>query len=102
MTISSRIPEGTPNCCPVCGGAVRIDPSVPLGDAPCPACGTLLWYVVGETQVRLFNPQDGGLIDFIAELFGISPEAVRAGRLDEFGLESLDMVELVMKLEESP
>ncbi len=99
-TISSRTPEGDSQRCPVCGGAVRIDPSQPLGDAPCPACGTLLWYIVGDQRVRLFDPQDVRLIDLIANRLGISPESVRAGRLDEFGLDSLDVVELVMSLEE--
>src|SRR5437899_2111117 len=45
MTISSRTPEGSPNRCPVCGGEVRVEPSNPPGDAPCPQCGHLLWFV---------------------------------------------------------
>ena len=44
MPISSRTPEGTPNMCPVCGHEFRLEPSVPPGDAPCPACGALLWF----------------------------------------------------------
>lgn len=44
MTISSRTPEGSPNCCPVCGAHVAIEPSWPTNDAPCPACGCLLWF----------------------------------------------------------
>ena len=45
MTVSSRTPEGAPNHCPVCGNSVRIEPSIPPGDAPCPNCGSLLWFV---------------------------------------------------------
>src|SRR6516225_4550844 len=45
MTISSRTPEGMPNRCPVCGAAVRLEPSNPPGDGPCPQCGHLLWFV---------------------------------------------------------
>ena len=41
---SSRTPEGQPNHCPVCGKDLRIDPSRPPGDAPCPYCGSLLWF----------------------------------------------------------
>jgi hypothetical protein len=41
---SSRTPEGNDNDCPVCGHGVRIDPTEPPGDAPCPHCGTLLWF----------------------------------------------------------
>src|SRR3954452_22282213 len=44
MVISSRTPEGRPNLCPVCGSAVKIEPSDPAGDAPCPHCGHLLWF----------------------------------------------------------
>jgi mannitol/fructose-specific phosphotransferase system IIA component (Ntr-type) len=42
--ISSRTPEGEPNRCPVCGHELRIDPSRPPGDAPCPDCGSLVWF----------------------------------------------------------
>jgi len=44
MTTSTRTPEGEPNKCPVCGEKVRLEPSRPPGDAPCPRCGTLLWF----------------------------------------------------------
>ncbi len=42
--ISSRTPEGSPNLCPVCGSRIKIEPSDPAGDAPCPTCGHLLWF----------------------------------------------------------
>jgi hypothetical protein len=44
MIPSSRTPEGQPNRCPVCGKSVRLEPSNPPGDAPCPHCGHLLWF----------------------------------------------------------
>jgi hypothetical protein len=44
MVISSRTPEGEDNCCPVCGQALRLEPSRPPGDAPCPCCGVLVWF----------------------------------------------------------
>lgn len=44
MTISSRTPEGQPHRCPVCDHALRLEPSHPPGDAPCPSCGVLLWF----------------------------------------------------------
>jgi hypothetical protein len=46
MNISSRTPEGDPNRCPVCGNDLRVEPSRPPGDAPCPSCGTLLWFAI--------------------------------------------------------
>src|SRR5262245_11621993 len=42
--VSSRTPEGLPNKCPLCGNELRIEPSNPPGDAPCPSCGHLLWF----------------------------------------------------------
>jgi DNA-directed RNA polymerase specialized sigma24 family protein len=45
MVPSSRTPEGSPNRCPVCGNFLCIEPSQPPGDAPCPACGHLLWFL---------------------------------------------------------
>ncbi len=54
MVISSRTPEGRPGHCPVCGSHVRIEPSDPAGDAPCPRCGHLLWLArqdLGDVQV---------------------------------------------------
>jgi predicted RNA-binding Zn-ribbon protein involved in translation (DUF1610 family) len=44
VIISSRTPEGEPNRCAVCGAQVRIEPSMPARDAPCPNCGSLLWF----------------------------------------------------------
>jgi mannitol/fructose-specific phosphotransferase system IIA component (Ntr-type) len=41
---SSRTPEGQPHQCPVCGKHLVIEPSQPVGDAPCPYCGCLLWF----------------------------------------------------------
>jgi anti-anti-sigma factor len=54
MTISSRTPEGRSNHCPVCGSDLMIEPSDPAGDAPCPRCEHLLWFVwedLGDIQV---------------------------------------------------
>jgi hypothetical protein len=44
MDISSRTPEGEDNRCTVCGHALRLEPTRPPGDAPCPFCGVLLWF----------------------------------------------------------
>jgi len=100
VTISTRTPEGTPNRCPVCGHAFRIESSRPFGDAPCPACGTLLWFVTEAAEARFFDPETAGLIELVASRLGVSAATVRAGRLDDLGLDSLDVVELVMELEE--
>ena len=46
---STRTPEGSWGRCPVCGNAVVIEPSAPPGDAPCPNCGCLLWFLPGRS-----------------------------------------------------
>ena len=59
--------------CPVCAQAVRIDPTEPVGDVPCPHCGQLLWFVskpVGDVVVLVFLP-------------GLMSGSESAGRLDE-------------------
>lgn len=100
MTIASRTPEGTPNCCPLCGNTVRVEPSLPFGDAPCPSCGTLLWFVASDTSPRFFDPEVPGLRELVANQLGISPDALRERQLHELGINSLDLVELVMELED--
>lgn len=44
MKPSSRTPDGEPGRCPICGDILRLDPSLPPGDAPCPSCGSLVWF----------------------------------------------------------
>lgn len=55
MTISSRTPEGQPACCPVCDKVICLEPSGQTGDAPCPYCGTLLWFVSLPGEVRYYE-----------------------------------------------
>jgi acyl carrier protein len=91
MIISSRTPEGMPNECPVCQKTLCIEPSSPVGDAPCPHCGSLLWFVNLTSRIRVFSREEipltkRKLIEKLASL-----------RLSD---DSLDRVELVMELEE--
>lgn len=90
MNISSRTPEGTPNECPVCQKNLCIEPSSAFGDAPCPHCGTLLWFVKSPSGIRVFDQKDiplrkQALIGVLASLWS---------------RDSLDRVEFLMKLEE--
>jgi excisionase family DNA binding protein len=52
MNISSRTPEGAPNTCPLCGLELKIEPSRESLDAPCPACGKLLWFDSAEQTLQ--------------------------------------------------
>lgn len=104
MVISSRTPEGTPNRCPVCSQTVFIDPSPLCGDAPCPHCGVLLWFLSIRDTARFFALADSGplrnrLLNLLAERWHLDPEALRTQSAEELGLDSLELVELVMELE---
>jgi hypothetical protein len=69
MEPSSRTPEGVPNRCPVCGKRVRLEPSTPPGDAPCPHCGHLLWFQLPEGK----GDSSSGQVDRSARVSGESP-----------------------------
>jgi hypothetical protein len=49
MTIASRTPEGESGRCPACGHRFLLEPSRPPGDAPCPACGSLVWFPAADS-----------------------------------------------------
>ncbi|MFO0808676.1 MAG: acyl carrier protein [Gemmataceae bacterium] len=77
MTVSSRTPEGEPVRCRVCGNVAALEPSDPGGDVICPSCGALAWF---------------------RGRFGADVE--RTSHLRDLGVDSLDVVELIMELEE--
>lgn len=104
--ISSRTPEGTPNHCPLCGGEICVEPTRPPGDAPCPNCGTLLWFYRDASGARFFPSDEVDairerIISTICDNLGVKREAVRLdGPFHDIVVDSLDVVELVMELEE--
>jgi acyl carrier protein len=105
--ISSRTPEGEPKLCPVCGALICIEPSGPSGDAPCPSCGVLLWFLRTSDGVSLYEinriaPIRERVAELLARLFQRSKDELARSfsSFEDFGADSLDMVELVMELEE--
>jgi hypothetical protein len=89
MPIASRTPEGSPNHCPVCGAHVVIDPSRPPGDAPCPACGHLLWFPPAPVPLRLVCER----VEAAArEEVAFEAEAWRRGSLRLRGAQAPDLV----------
>ena len=74
MQPASRAPDGWPNHCPVCGHDVTVDPTIPPGDAPCPCCGSLLWFSenprshVSPESIERTKQQIRGLVGEIAQL----------------------------------
>lgn len=107
MNVSSRTPEGLPNHCPICHSEIRIECSVPWGDAPCPQCGSLLWFVVSSENARFYELDSVEPIrDRLEGLLADLEERFRANT-DELGSisgklkrDSLDVVEIVMMLED--
>jgi hypothetical protein len=104
MTISSRTPEGEPNRCPVCGKTTLIEPSEPVLDAPCPSCGTLLWFVkTSAGRVTWSNEQMLEVRDQLIEEFtGLSdpPYSSLTSMLQGMAFDSLNLIEHIMELEE--
>ena len=107
-TISSRTPEGVPNHCPICDTNICVDPSHPQGDAPCPNCGTLLWFFESSAGIRFHEsktvaPLRKKLLQIICENLRVNEERLTPSTsfLGEIGADSLEIVELVMELEDA-
>jgi len=62
MQPSSRTPEGDDSHCPICGNALRIEPSRPPGDAPCPNCGSLIWFTPNDSDSNAHSPAERQLL----------------------------------------
>ena len=89
MTVASRTPEGSPGRCPLCGAKVALDFSEISDDAPCPACGHLIW-------------KANALAEHIKQLMASQLSLGDLSFDDDLGLatDSLDVVELAMEFEE--
>jgi acyl carrier protein len=90
MTISSRTPEGLPHQCPICGKIAALEPCYPGGDSVCPSCGHLLWSIRDRLASNLCANLGVNLdqINFETTL------------RDELGVDSLELVEFTIELEE--
>jgi hypothetical protein len=107
MIISSRTPEGSPNLCPICGRVVRIEPSRPYGDAPCPSCGTLLLLSQVDRFARFFIREEAEAIRERIRTFSQDDEETCEATIRQLqfvlarhGADSPDLVELVMEIED--
>jgi acyl carrier protein len=104
--VSSRTPEGEPNSCPVCRSRIVIEASRPSGDAPCPKCGTLLWFIKSGRGVYYHEsdkiaPIREKIMETIRKHLRVAPEHLAdSTSFDDVGADSLDIVELVMELDE--
>jgi hypothetical protein len=77
MVIGSRTPEGMPNRCPVCGKDIKLEPSKPTLDAPCPHCGHLLWFA-GEQDVPRQRELIQPVLEIVTVRFGPLSPATQA------------------------
>ena len=105
MIVSSRTPEGEPNTCPICGADVRIEPSLFFGDAPCPKCGTLLWFLNAGDRHRLYDYEATESLhqrfrDLITDHLNVPRGEIDNVFLSDLASDSLDIVELVMGFED--
>lgn len=78
------------------------------GDAPCPNCGCLLWFLnLPHRRITLDRARSENLRErirgIIAQQLGVDPESVEQDTMfaNDLGADSLDTVELVMELGEA-
>ena len=86
---------------------VIVEPSVFIGDATCPRCGQLLWFIQTPESTRFFDarqtsPTRDRVIDIVANQLGVDRDKVanNPSFLNDFCADSLETVELIMKIEE--
>ena len=87
--------------------------SSPLGDAPCPNCGQLLWFFNAGGDTHFFEPKSGETVDtwfvrVLAEVLGVPQDEIQReldigeGKsldfVNQLAMDSIDIVESVMEL----
>lgn len=76
--------------CPVCGASISGPLPALRGQLLCPSCGKKLWFIAGRSVLYSYSPDE-------------SPPNVLEGlaRLrNELGMDSLDLVEFILELED--
>jgi hypothetical protein len=96
VVVSSRTPEGAPNVCPVCHNELKIEPSRPALDGPCPHCGYLLWFTAGRSADR--RQQTDGVLETASARLGPPSCEMRAAIESVVKVEQLEqMLELSVR-----
>ncbi len=104
MAVSSRMPGH----CSVCAAAVSLQDQRAYGEAPCPSCGTLLWFRQDRGSFWLHDAQRAAALRkrvqaIVGKNLGVKPERLTdsSSFVQDIGADTLDIVELVMQLEEA-
>jgi acyl carrier protein len=107
MSNPAQTAEQAPGRCPLCGVAVPMQPAERFGQASCPQCDKRLWYCKHGEGVW-FHDADrvaalrARVVPIIAKNLDADPDKITdaSSFMEDFGADSLDVVELVMGLEE--
>ncbi len=108
MTNPTQNPEKARDHCPFCGAAVPVTSSERYGELACPQCGKRLWFarapegpgcVHSAEQIAALRTR---VIPLLVKNLSVDAAKVedRSSFMEDFGADSLDVVELVMGLEE--
>lgn len=86
--------------------SVVIEPSVFIGDANCPHCGQLLWFIQTANTAQIFDARQSQerkdqTLDVLSRQLGVDRDKItnNSALFELAGADSLDVVELVMELE---
>jgi len=86
---------------------VFVEPSRPFGDAPCPSCGHLLWFLATLSEPLFFLAEESDdirerVFDRLSEELGVRRDTLptNPSSLEDLGVDSLDIAQLVMELED--
>jgi acyl carrier protein len=101
MRTSSRSLEGVPGTCPACGTVICLEPAGPVGDAPCPYCGQVLWFIHFVGQMLFYRREDVAAVRRQKMADALAQWAKKHGAdlrvADE--LDSLDIIDVFHHLE---
>jgi acyl carrier protein len=107
MTEPAQVAERGPGRCPLCGGAVPLETTERFGEVLCPQCSKRLWFCRHEAIINFHDAVRiaalrARVVKIVAEKLGADPATIQdsSAFMEDFGADSLDVVELVMSLEE--
>jgi acyl carrier protein len=97
-----RTPEGVPSQCPVCAAVICLEPTGSLGEATCPYCQRRLWFVQVFPHGLYYPDEEVSLVkrQKIAVVLTKWAAKTRQGTLAVDDLDSMELVEIVMEMEQ--